>query len=353
MPLADAFQNFAAWCPDTSPLYARLAEGVADDPDLLGLAAATPTDRSPPHLLLAAAHYLLLSGVEHPIARFYPSVVGEDAIGPTDADPVPDFRSFCLERGDEIRDIVAVRRTQTNAVRRTAALLPAFEYVSRAVDRRPLALVEVGPSAGLNLIWDRYTFEYGDGRRYGPREGFAADGAARATIDSELRGDRTPPLPETFPAVASRVGIDLNPLDVTGDADVNWLRALVWPEHVDRHELLRRVVAVARTDPPRLVEGDAVELLPEVLAETPRETPVCLFDTQVRYQFDDDARERFERTVREIGGERPLHWLTGDDSVRDEEAMYLDHFAVVDGELRRTRLAKYQQHGRWVEWLAE
>ena len=143
-----------------SPLYERLARGVAEDREMLTLAANA---RSTPEssLLLTAAHYLLLGGEEGAVAAFYPSVAGEAR-----GDPYPLFREFCLDHAEEIRTFISTRRVQQNEVRRCALLLPAFGLVAERVGS-PLALVEVGASAGLNLLFDRYAYDYGDGRLRG------------------------------------------------------------------------------------------------------------------------------------------------------------------------------------------
>ncbi|UPW00615.1 DUF2332 domain-containing protein [Halorussus gelatinilyticus] len=356
--LSGHFEWFADWCVGTSPLYERLARGVAADPDLLDLASAPPDDRSPAHLLFAAVQFLLLSGNESSLADFYPTVT-DHPTDPAERDPVPAFREFCLSNADAIRNLTTTRRTQTNSVRRCAALLPAFEEVSRHASRgcardarEPLALVEVGPSAGLNLLWDRYGYDYGPGGRYG-------------TLDSPVRVESTvhegdPPLPENAPPVASRVGVDLNPLDVTDDADARWLRSLVWPEHDDRHRTLRSAIRVAREHPPDLREGDALDLLPTVLAEIPDDRPVCLFDTQVRYQLDEAARDRFDALVAELGADRDLYVVSGDLTASEYEQAIDLTLTTVEGdsksedreraELQTERLGVYQQHGAWITW---
>lgn len=347
--LREQFESFADWCVGTSPLYERLARGVADDSDLLALAAETPDGKSPPHLLLAAVQYLLLSGWDHELADFYPSVTENprDLTAPTESDPVPAFREFALAHTEEIRELVDSRRTQTNAVRRCTALLPAFEVVSRRANRQPLALVEVGPSAGLNLLWDRYGYDYGEAGQCG-------DSNSPLVLDSEVRGELTPPFPaDEMPPVESRVGLDLNPLDVTDEADARWLRALVWPEHEERHELLDGAIEAARRNPPELREGDALELLSDVLAEIPPKTPVCVFDTQVRYQFSEEMRERFDELLVAAGENRELYSLSGDLTVDGtEQGIVLTLQTVEGGALHSERLAAYEQHGRWVEWLA-
>lgn len=343
------FEWFADWCVGTSPLYERLARAVAADPDLLDLAAETPEGKSPAHLLLASAHFLLLAGRDSELADFYPTVADAPK-DPEATDPAPAFREFCLTYADEIRGLLETRRTQTNSVRRCAALLPAFETVSRRADRAPLALVEVGPSAGLNLLWDRYGYDYGGAGRYGDLD-------SPVRVESRVR-DGNPPLPDDLPPVASRVGVDVNPLDVTDPADARWLRALVWPEHDERHRLLRAAIEVARRNPPDLREGDALDLLPSVIAEIPDDRPVCLFDTQVRYQLDEAGRERFDALVAELGADRELYSVSGDESSeRYEQAIDLtlttaagDGRRAVDEALETERLGAYQQHGGWIAW---
>lgn len=364
MSLAERFEGFADWCVGTSPLYERLARGVARDEFLLDLAGDVPEGKSPPHLLLAGVHDRLLAGVDHPLARFYPSVV-DDPLDPTETDPVPDFRNFCEAHAVDLRETFHSRRTQTNAVRRCAALLPGFERVSREVDREPLSLLEVGPSAGLNLTWDRYRYEYGDLEGAGPPARVTVGPPdAPVTIESDVRGRVRPPLPGDadaggepdagFPPVADRVGVDLNPLDVTDPADVRWLHALVWPEHDERHRVLSGAVEAARAAPPRIREGNAVGDLAEVAGELPADAPLVVYDTQVRYQLSESAREAYRRAIVDLAGEgRPVHWLTGSEGVPDEEAIWLEHGVVADGGVDLEKIGAYQQHGRWVRWGGE
>lgn len=342
--LADRFREFADWCRGTSPLYERLARGVAADGDLLALAARTPKGRSPPHLLLAAVHARLLAGADHHLRRFYATCVGNPA-DPTETDPVPDFRDFALGRAHGIGETLRTRRTQTNAVRRCGALYPGFAAVYERTGA-PLHLLEVGASAGLNLCWDRYAYDYG-GRRVGVE--------SECAVATEVRGDRIPPLPADPPPVASRVGVDLNPLDVTDAGDVRWLRALVWPGHRERHRLLRAAVAVARADPPEVVAGDALDRLPDLLARVPGGEPAVVFDTQVLYQFADGDRRRFCETLANLGRTRPgpLFWLCGERPGDPPRSIRLElgRPGERDGEgTARELLARYEQHGRWIEW---
>lgn len=339
MTVEEEFAWFADWCEGTAPLYERLSRGVVGDERLQAVAERIPADRTRPNVLFAAVHALLLGGADGELAAFYASVA-DDPLDPTERDPVPAFRAFCESHEDELAPLLAERRTQTNSVRRCAALYPAFARLAARTDE-PLSVLEVGPSAGLNLLWDRYTYDYGAAGTVGADDG-------RVVIGSEVRaGD--PPLPAEPPPVRERVGVDLNPLDVTDPDDVRWLRALTWPHQTERRAVLDDAIAVARDAPPAIETGDALDVLPGLLADLP--DPVVVYNTQVLYQFDDGARQRFRDLLATAGEGRALYWLSGETPV-DTEApeMWLERSTVVDGALETDRLLAYEQHGRWIRW---
>ncbi|KAA9399968.1 DUF2332 domain-containing protein [Haloarcula sp. CBA1130] len=332
------FRDLTEWVAGTSPLYAHLCREAAEDPAVLDLASAVPEGRQAPHLLLAAVHYLLDRNPDHRLAKYYPSIVAD----PRDPDDecFPAFHEFCLDHADDIQPLLEKRRTQTNAVRRSAVLYPAITQVARAADG-PLALVELGPSAGLNLLFDRYRYDY-DGRVVGNPD-------SPVTIESSVRGG-DPPLPETPPAIRSRVGIDRNPLDVTDAADRDWLRALIWPEHEGRRAVLDGALAVAQDDPPELIEGDMLDDLPAVLDGIPTDVPVCVVNTLVLYQVPEQLSEALSAFLEDRMAERPLHWLTGRRDLSGGESVALDWKRRTGGGIKTTHLADYEPHGAWLSW---
>ncbi|KZX47375.1 DUF2332 domain-containing protein [Haloarcula sp. K1] len=336
--LQTQFRDLATWAADSSPLYAHLCREAAEDSDILDIAATVPEGRQAPHLLLAAVQYLLDRHPNHRLAEYYPSIT-QTAHDPDDG-CFPAFREFCLDRADDIRPLLRTRRTQTNAVRRSAVLYPAIAQVASAADG-PLALVELGPSAGLNLLFDRYRYDY-DGCVVGNSD-------SPVTIGSSVRrGD--PPLPETPPAIRSRVGLDRNPLDVTDEADRDWLRALVWPEHGARRAVLDGALAVARDDPPELIEGDMLDDLPALLDEIPSDVPVCVVNTLVLYQVPAELSEALTAFLEELMAQRPLHWLTGQRDLSGGESVRLDWRRWTDDGIETTRLVDYEPHGAWLSW---
>jgi hypothetical protein len=203
---------------ERAPLYVPICNGIAGDPDLLAIAAEAQPGQPAPNLLLAAVHDLLLADANDPLAAFYPDLT---ATPRPFAEVYPFFRTFTLAQREAIVALVQTRLVQTSQVRRCAGLLPAFALVHERAGRLPLALVEVGPSAGLNLLLDRYAYHYSDGSSVG--------GPSALTLRCDLRGEVRPPIPAAIPPIASRVGLDLNPIDVRDDAATRWLRALIWP----------------------------------------------------------------------------------------------------------------------------
>ncbi len=338
--LARRFRQFAEHeCRGRSPLYERLSHAVAEDGELLRLAAEARPGQPVPNLFFAAVQFLLLRGGGPALARFYPTLGG--AYRPDD-DPVPAFRAFCLAHRDAIVAIERTRLVQTAHARRCALLLPAFELVSRAFARRPMALIEVGASAGLNLVWDRYGYSYGDGRRSGRRD-------AQVQLSCEPRGPLAPPLPQRPPAVAWRVGLDLNPIDLSDPDERLWLRALIWPDEPGRAELLREAIAAVTLDPPRLLAGDALATLPRALAEAPAELPVCIYHSFTLNQFSPEGRRRFAEIVAGAAAKRVLALIALEALSRASPVPELR--LSLGPALTPRLLARCDAHGAWIEWL--
>ena len=342
--LSRRFERFARLeCHGSSPLYERLALAIAADPLMLALAAEARPDQPTPNLLFAAVHHLLLSGVHHPLAAFYPSLGGE---APPDADPYPAFRALCAAHAEAIRALITTRLVQTNEVRRSALLWPAFGVVARRAQGRPLALVEVGASAGLNLLPDRYGYDYGGGGR-------AGDAGSSVQLICDVRGERRPPVPATLPPLAFRIGVDLNPVDVRDAEATAWLRALIWPEHQERAELLQRALAVARQDPPPLLVGDALALLPDLLAQAPADAALCVVHTHTLNQCPPEARARLTSLLDEHGTRCDLYRISIADLFHDGGPHPLLGIVAYEGGAASEQvLAACDPHGRWLEWRA-
>lgn len=338
--LSQGFSQFAeSECKGSSTLYEQLSLAIAGDEAMLELAGQVPPGQPKPNLLFGVIHYLLLQGRSAELAAFYASL--SDA--PRSPDQAfPYFRDFCLRQWDEIISLLASRRVQTNEVRRCAYLFPAFGLVYRLTRQQPLSLVEIGTSAGLNLLWDYYRYDYGDEAMYG-RVGSPVE------ITTTFRGAGRPDLSDVLPVVQERVGLDLNVLDVRRDEDVLWLQALVWPEQDERAARLREAIGIARSHPPKLIEGDGIALLPEVLTGLADETTLCIFHTYTLNQVAPEARERLADYLRSASLQRDIYRVSCEWLNTAQPQLELTIYR--QGSQDQTLLAYCDFHGRWVEWL--
>ena len=305
-------------------MYARLARRCASEPVVDELVDELTWDV--PLRLFGGVHYLELAGIE-PYA-----LSGE----------WDDFRSALEARGDFLARFVREQAVQTNEVQRCFALLPAFLELAREHGAEKLDLVELGPAAGLNLLWDRYAYAYRAGR-WGSSELL-------------LRGVEYAPVPrevlERRPAVGRRLGIDLNPVDVTSDHGARLLHAFIWPGRVERAQRLKRAIAILRREPPTLARGDYVELLPTVLAERDDEALTVVFQTASTGYIGRERRAELRELLEEAGREGPLGWISTravEELEEERHDSYELEVGLWPGGDRRF-LLRCDFHGNWIRW---
>ena len=321
-------------------LYTALAEGVSDDAHVLEIAFSA---RRPPvpNLLFAAVHYLLLRGAAPALSSFYASLTPDPGLA---VDSYPHFRDFCMEHESELRDLMSTRLVQTNEVARCSYLRPAFAFIADETQGLPLSLVDVGASAGLNLLWDRYAYDY-------EGHGLTGDRRSPVRIAVEVRGDHSPPIPHDSPSVAFRIGVDLNPVDVKDPDSALWLRALVWPGHERRADRLQAALSLALSNPPALVAGDVLNVLPAILVNVPARTTLCIFHNHALNQFSQEDRHLFTALVDECSKDREVYLLSAEGR-RGQGFVSLELARIRNGDRSVRELAKVAPHGRWLEWTA-
>ena len=342
------FRNFGLkQAPENgSPLYHALSLGVLDDPAMLRLAASCPPSQPSANLLFGAVHYLLLGGVRHPLRDFYPDVVASEKMPrPPAQETYTLFQDFVWNHAETIRQLITTRLVQTNVVRRTTCLLPVFAQLAQEAGRQPLSLIEVGSSAGLNLHWDRYCHRYeypsGASSAWGDRE-------AAVQLSTQVRGTvPLPPLPADL-RIAWRAGIDINPIDVTDAEAMRWLRALIFPEHLERHQETEAAARVARDNPVPIVTGDALTHLPALLSQAPQDSHLCLYASMVLYQFSPKARKNLWRMLAAFSATRPVSTVILDGVPEGWAQLLIRDFK--NGGSTRRHLAAAHAHGRWLEW---
>ena len=294
-----------------SPVYEALARHVAGSETALSFLAILPKPRQQPNLFFAAMR----------------NVTGR-VVTANQCDAV--LNAHC----DDIAYVMRTRTTQTNEPGRCAALMPALAQIDG-----PIALIEVGASAGLCLLPDHYGYDWG--RQVLPGTPVFPCAASPDT-----------PLPSEHPDIVWRAGLDLNPLDVADHDDMAWLQTLVWPEDTDRLSRLRAAIAVARTANPRVVQGDLTCDLAPLMDEAPKDATLVVFHTAVlSYIPDQTLRDAF---AAQMLASRAI-WLANEGPRIFPQ---FTHTQDVTGETR-FRLTRNGQtvawtgpHGQSVDWVA-
>jgi hypothetical protein len=299
---------------------AALVRACARDPVVLGLLPEHP-DWDVPQRILAAVDYLVLAGEAHYV----------------DAD---EFCAVVHDRTDWVEEFVRDRSIQTNEPQRSWALLPFFLEIARAAGK-PLDLVELGPSAGFNLLWDHYHYTYRAGEW------------GRAGSELALAGDERRYVPadrlSVDVAVRRRLGIDLSPVDATTDDGLRLLQCFTVDEA--RRERVQRAAEIVRRNPPELVRADYVDALPGVLADRDASALTVVFQTISTIYLPLDRREQVRIAIDRAGSAAPLAWLSTptpeEHQLRGRQ--YPIELALWPGGERRF-VGEMSNSGDWLDW---
>ena len=263
--IAQRYARFAAAeAHGECEIYEKLALAVADSEELLTFLAGLPVDRRQPNLFLAAIRHVC--GVP---------------------DSSEGLVNIVRQQHVRIREVMLCRTTQTNEPARCSVLLPVLARL-----RQPLALLEVGASAGLCLLPDRYGYDYGTQR--------IEPAVARAPVfPCKVTG--AVPVPEAVPRIVWRRGLDLNPIDLRSEDGSAYLETLVWPGQQERAQRLQAAIATARRELPTVVKGDLLSDLEPLAATAPQAATLVVFHSAVlAYVAPRAARDQFAETVRRI-----------------------------------------------------
>ena len=300
-----------------SAIYEQWALGVADDPALVALIDELPLQKRQPNLIFACARLL----------------------GAPEGD-YPHFRRWLLRHWSAIVPEALSRSTQTNEARRCASLLPALALIPG-----PLALLEIGASAGLCLFPDRYSYSYDGQAPLDP-----VSGPSSVLLECATTG--ATPLPAAMPHIVWRAGLDVRPLDVLDADDMHWLETLVWPEQHERRARLRAAIRIAAADPPRIVREDASELA-SLAAQAPDDATLVVITSAVLVYLPFAQRMRFVDSVRSLDARWiSLEGVRGLPSVRaglPEGGGSEGRFVLA---LDEVPLAFTGPHGTSLDWLA-
>jgi hypothetical protein len=314
-----SFLEESAWLRFSSPLFSALARASAEDSDMLELGSATRPGQSAGMLLPIVVHYLLLKSPDPELSRYFPSIA---AVPEPAEEAFPAFREFCLDRRMEVAELLANHTVNTNLVERSSSILATLAYVSH-LTRQPLSLVEICCSAGLNLVFDQYHYDFGSAGQ---------TGQARSPVQltCKIIGRSRPPV-DGIPQVAHRVGVDLVKVDPLDPLERLWMQATLFPEWKAEREHLDAALSVRVAHPLRIIAGNALEVLPSLLAEMPG--TLCVLHTHCMGQWSERAKNELDDILRHASRDRDIHRV-GIDRIHQEPP-----------EMVRGRLAKLASSG--------
>jgi hypothetical protein len=315
------YRNFAEnEAKNVSPLYEELALTVIASEPLLHFIASLPLAKQQPNLVFAAVRHLYGTPVDG-----------------------GHFVQLIEDHAESIRGVILNRSTQTNEPARCATLLPAFGLLPG-----PLALLEVGTSAGLCLLPDLWRYDYGRAR-------LESDDSLNSRHPTPLftcRANDATPIPDRMPTIAWRAGIDLNPIDLHNPEEGAWLETLVWPAQEERGAQLRAAIRVAQGYPLTLVKGDLLTDLSTVAATAPSDATLVIFHSAALFYVASAERDRFVAGVNELGAV----WISNESpevfpaiAEKLTEAPPKNKFLLsIDG----TPVAATGPHGQSIDWFS-
>jgi hypothetical protein len=347
--LAQVYRRFGEVdAAQASPLYERVAVALSESDDALRAIEAAPARKRSPAVILAALHDLALAGRAPALAAAYAAADGDAAAGAA--------IDTLVRMTESVVAIAACRKPRTNETGHCAVLYPAIAEAAHRLGAGAVGLIDVGCSAGLNLNVDRVSIAYSNGQLLG-------DPSSLVRQSASIVGDRPVPT-RGMPEVVARVGLDLDPFDVTDAEDARWLRACVWPDQPERLARLEAEIALAATAPPLLLQGDAVDALPDAFARVPVDALAVVTTTWALSHFPLESRLRFLHCLDQAAAGRAVAWVSAEGvgvapaipTLGDRRAFGHSTIglAVFDrSALRAEAIGRCWSQGRWLAWLAD
>ncbi len=343
--VGQAYRRFAADC---SPLAGRVAVALTESDAALRAIEAAPARNRHPAVILAALHYLALDGRAPALAAAYAAADGDAAAGAA--------VDTLLRLTDSVVALAARRKPLTYQPARCAVLYPAIAAAARLAAADAVGLIDVGCAAGFNLNVDRVGISYSNGQSLG-------DPSSVVQLSCTAVRDRPIP-PWPMPEVLTRIGIDLDPVDVTDQDEARWLRACLPPDQPELIAALDAELALAAAAPPLLLRGDPAEMLPDAFALVPADALPVVTTTWALSRFPPENRLRFLRLLGEAAVRRPVAWVSvegvgvapaiptlGDRRASGHSIVGLAVFG--QSALHAEAVGRCWSQGRFLAWLAD
>lgn len=351
----------AAYFRYSSPLFAALSRASADDEEMLDIGAESRPGQSAGQIVPCAAQYLLFQYPDSKLARFFPSLTPEAA--PAER-AFPAFKAFCLEHRDELTDLISWRTANTNLVEKASSLLPALRHIA---DRLPLpmTLLEVCCSAGLNLMFDQYHYDYGDAGTVGPED-------SPVRLSCKAVGKHRPPV-DSVPLINKRLGVDLVEVDPTEPEERLWMEAVLCPEWIAERARLRSALTIRAEYDLQTIIGDGLEVVPPLLEELPGS--LCILQSYCMGHWSTEAKAEWEQVLLRASKHREIHRLSmempeyespqvarrrlallsraGVPILQKSFPSCIEHRCYRDGKVTTQLLARGDGFGWWLDWQPE
>ena len=331
--LAEMFRMSTKQHFEKSPLTSHLANATADDDEVLEVVRCANTSAFAPHMLMATVHSLVMGDPGCDLARHFPSVSGRER---PNEDPFPAFKAFVLEHKDRIMDIISKGRVNKTIFRRSACFRAALVEAARLNGWDKVHLVDIGCSAGLNLLNDQWRIRYGDLGEVGPED-------SPVKFNIEVR-EGIPPMGDV-PEILSRTGIDFDLFDLNDPAQENWLLGFLFPDDIGMVESTRGALRHLRMVPPNFVQGSVSEKLPGVLAGLPGDDPVVVIHSMLFYRLDPREKVVINRAIVECAKNRPTVRIGVEIIGREANIILADPMAE-----DQLYLGSAEHNAEWMSW---
>jgi hypothetical protein len=245
-------------------------------------------------VILAALHDLALAGHAPALAAAY--AAGD---GPAAAAAAIDT---LLTMTSEVVATAARRPLRTGETGRHTVLYPAIAEAAHRAGAQAIGLIDVSSSAGLNLNVDRAGLTYSNGQSLG-------DPSSPVQQEASIVGKQRVPQ-RAIPKVVRRIAVGPEPVDVTDPDQARWLRACLPPDQPEQAAKLDAELTLAASNPPLLLAGDAIEMLPGALAQVPAGALPVVTTTWALSRFPLESRLRFLQRLDAAATDRPVAWVS-------------------------------------------
>lgn len=333
-----AFAEFE--CQGNSSLYYDLSRHISNDEDLLKIASKTRIGQPIPNIFLAAVHYLLLKNPNNELANYYPSNQNKQV----SEIPFTLFKTFCMENKNEIIDIITKRIVQTNVINRCAYLMPILSKII-AEENRPTTIIDIGTSAGLTLNFNQYEYWY---------NGHTVFGNSKVKVKSDIKDSEIPKIYQINQRL-SKIGIDQNIIDLTNEDEILWLKALIWPDQLERFTAMGEALKLEELKNIQFVKAKFISDFEKEILKVNKDENLIVYSTHVLYQFSEDQKDAFHLMLDRIGSHRDFYFLSV-EGVEILKQSYNSKEIVIElvhykgHKKEQAFIAETNGHGNWIKW---